>query len=148
VIFRGPLAGIIFAVIIVFGFLLALGDVLDLYDALWRYTVPATLVYAALIWIFALGPAKGQPKPRAAWPLGLDVILAKLGMTMAILIGSLGAIALVWDLIKLVGDHWHYIVLTLGVVALIVLFAMWPQKGKPDSGGSPRRTGKSDDIVS
>ena len=66
---RGPLARLIIAVVAVFGLLVALGDVLDFYDANWKVCVPLTLVYAAGIWVFALRDPKGEPLPPPAWPL-------------------------------------------------------------------------------
>jgi hypothetical protein len=119
----GTPARIALAVMAVVGFLLALGDVLDMYDALWRFTVPATLVYAALIWVFVLGPTKGEPPPRGVWPLGLDIVLGKLLVTIAILLATLGVIALGYDLFRLVADNWPWIVLALGLLAAIFAWA-------------------------
>jgi hypothetical protein len=139
----GTPARIALAVMAVVGFVLALGDVLDIYDALWKFTVPATLVYAALIWRFALGPAKGEPRPTGVWPLGLDIVLGKLAMTIALLFCTLGVVALGYDLLRLVADNWPYIVLALGVVAGLVVWA-WLLGRKGD--GAPPRPGP-DDLV-
>jgi len=139
----GTPARIALAVMAVVGFILAMGDVLDIYDALWRFSVPLTLVYAALIWRFALGPAKGEPRPRGVWPLGLDIVLGKLAATIAILLGTLGVIALGYDLVRLAADNWPYIVLALGVVAVIVVWALLAGRKRD---GAPPRPG-SDDLV-
>jgi membrane protein implicated in regulation of membrane protease activity len=117
--------------------------VLDIYDALWKFTVPATLVYAALIWRFALGPAKGEPRPKGVWPLGLDIVLGKLAMTIALLLCTLGVIALGYDLVRLVADNWPYIVLALAVVAVIAIWA-WLAGGKRTDAPPPPG---SDDLV-
>jgi len=139
----GTAARIALAVMALVGFVLALGDVLDIYDALWKFTVPATLVYAALIWRFALGPAKGAPRPKGVWPLGLDIVLSKLAMTIALLLCTLGVIALGYDLFRLVADNWPYVVLALGVVAAIAIWA-WLAGGKRTDSLPPPG---SDDLV-
>lgn len=120
----GPIGRVALVVLAVLGFLLALGDVLDFYDASWKISVPLTLVYAALIWRFALRPAKGEPPPTPAWPLGLDIILGKLAATAAVLLITLGAVALTWDLIGLIRDNWHYVVIAAVLLAVIVGWAM------------------------
>jgi hypothetical protein len=128
IVLYGPLARIAIVVMAILGFLLALGDVLDFYDALWMFTVPATVVYAVVIWVFVLAPAKGEAKPEATWPLGLDVILVKLMMTVALLLTTLGVIALGYDLVGLVIHNWPLILLALGVVVVIIGWAMLPER--------------------
>jgi hypothetical protein len=140
------------------GFVLALGDVLDFYDAWWKFTVPATIVLGALIWVFALSPAKGQPPPQPVWPLGLDIILGKLLMTIALLFGVLGVIALVYDAYGLILRNWHIIVVALGLLAVIlVVFVVIPAmrdskraaRGRPPlvKGGERHHAGR-DDLIS
>jgi len=122
---RGWPAVVMWVVLTVFAFLVALGDVLDFYDAWWKFTVPLTLVYAALLWRFAIPLLmKGEPPTEPTWPLGLDSILVNLMITITLLVATLGAIALVWDLIRLIGIHWHYVVITLGLLAVIIVWAM------------------------
>lgn len=62
----GPAARVAIVVGAIVGFILALGDVLDVYDALWKVTAPLTLVYAALIWRFALRPPRASQRRRRA----------------------------------------------------------------------------------
>ena len=139
----GTAARIALVVMALVGFLLALGDVLDMYDALWRFTVPLTLVYGALIWRFVLGPAKGEPKPKGYWPLSLDIVLGKLAVTIALLLATLGVIALGYDLFGLVAENWPWIVLALGLLAVIVLWACLPSRKR----ASARRLPGPDDLV-
>jgi hypothetical protein len=125
---RGPIGRAIFVVVAIGGFVLALGDVLDFYDAHWPFTVPLTLVYAALVWRFALAPAKGEAPPRPVWPLGLDLVLAKLAMTVVILLVTLGVVALGYDLVRLVAQNWPYVVAAGVIVAGIILWACLPER--------------------
>ena len=117
----GPAARVAIIVCAIVGFLLALGDVLDLYDALWRYTVPATLIYGALIWRFALATPKGEPSPAGGL---LATFLTKLVLTIALILATLGLIALIWDIVKLVADNWPYVVLALVIVAGVCVWAL------------------------
>jgi len=126
---RGPIGRLIILVLAIGGFILALGDVLDFYDAWWKFTVPATLVYAVLIWRFALATPKGEPEPTPGWPLGLNVIIVKLATTLALLLATLGVIALGYDIFLLVADHWHIIAVALGLVVVILLVALIPGIG-------------------
>jgi len=89
------------------------------------------------------GPAKGEARPKGAWPLGLDIVLGKLAATLAILLGTLGVIALGYDLVRLVADNWPWIVLALGLVAVIVIWACLAGRKRA---GAPPRPG-SDDLV-
>jgi hypothetical protein len=144
--FRGPIAVAIIVVLGIFSVVLALGDVLDFYDAWWKFTVPLTLVYAAVIWIFALAPAKGAPPDTPVWPLGLDIILGKLVMTIGLMLLTLGAISLTWDLIGLVRKNWPYVVIT--VVLLVVVMGCSALFGRSNkSGKKPAQEPGADDIV-
>ncbi len=118
----GPAARIALVVCAVFAFLLALGDVLDFYIALWRFTVPATLVYGALIYRFGLATPKGPDAPANGWDPGL--VLMKLLMTVAAVGATLGAIALVYDVAGLVVRNWHYVVLAFVIVAGVCLWGL------------------------
>ncbi len=126
----GPLARIAICVLAVFGFVLALGDVLDLYGAYWWITAPATLVYVVVLWRYALVPAKGAPPPTPVWPLGLDIVLTKALMTLALVMLTLGAVALAWDLIKLGAQYWPYLVLSLLILAAICVWSLIPGKAE------------------
>jgi hypothetical protein len=139
----------VFLAIAVGGFVLALGDVLDVYDAQWKISVPLTLVAGALIWRFALAPAAGEEKPGPGWPPALYLIL-KLGMTIALLLGVLGLIGLAYDLYGLVIGNWVYIVLALVLLAVVLLFAMIPERKKARARRAAARNADPgpDDLVS
>lgn len=121
-ILSGPMARVVILFCAVFGFLLAMGDVLDIYDALWRYTVPATLAYGALIWRFALATPKGEEPLSGRASRG--AFARKLVMTVLVILATLGVIALVWDIYVLVADNWPYVVLALVVMAAICVWAL------------------------
>jgi hypothetical protein len=123
----GPIGRAIILVLAIIGFILALGDVLDTYDAYWKFTVPLTVVYAGLIWRFALAPAEGEFTPKGGWALAFYLVL-KLGMTMALLLVTLGVIALGYDIFLLVVHNWHYVVIALAIIALIVGWAVLPER--------------------
>jgi len=144
---RGWPAVVVWVVLTVFAFLVAMGDVLDFYDAWWKFTVPLTLVYAAALWVFVVPLlTKGkEPLPKSTWPLGLDVILANLVITVSLLVATLLAVALIWDLIRLVGIHWHYIVITLVLLAVIIVWAMLMPEEKKGKGKRAKR--RADEVV-
>ena len=141
----GPIGRAIILVMAIFGFVLALGGVLDAYDAYWKFTAPLTVVYAGLIWRFALAPAKGEFVPERGWALAFYLVM-KLGMTIALLLVTLGLIALGYDVYRLIVHNWHYVVIALVIIALIVGWAVLPERksarkrhaagGQPDHPGS------------
>jgi hypothetical protein len=143
---RGPIGRLVILALAIGGFILAMGDVLDFYDAWWKITVPLTLVYAAAIWIFALGTPKGESKPEAVWPLGLDIILGKLLMTVGLLLVTLGVVALAWDLFLLVKHNWAMILVALGLMVVIVLFAMIPQRKSSRRPQADAKSAGVDDV--
>ena len=144
----GPLGRAAFFIIAIGGFLLALGDLLDIYAALWRFTVPATLVYGALLWRFALPSAKDAAQPEGAGEWVIFLVL-NLGMTVALILGTLGVIALGYDLYGLVLGNWPWIVLTIGLLAVIFT---WATLAEGRTRKRQRATGHpaagSDDLVS
>jgi hypothetical protein len=121
VVLWGPAARIAIIISGVVGFVLALGDVLDLYDALWPYTLPATAIYGALIWRFALATPKGEPPVSGGAPA---LVLMKLAMTIALILATLGLAGLALDIARLVAGNWPYIVLALVIVAAVCLWAV------------------------
>jgi hypothetical protein len=155
----GPVGRAIILVLAIFGFVLALGGVLDAYDAYWMFTVPLTVVYGALIWRFALAPADGEFTPTGGWALAVYHVL-RLVMTIALLLVTLGVVALGYDVFLLVVHNWHYVVVALVIVMLIVGWAMLPERESTrrrragDSRNGPPRVGEltdppgSDDLVS
>jgi bacteriorhodopsin len=114
---RGWAARAFLIVCAIFGFLAGLATVLDYYDAYWQITVPATLVYAALLYVFATPKAEPDDKPLA-------VVFTKLLVTVLWIALSFGAIAAVIWLCKLVADNWPYVVIAAVIVVGIVLWAM------------------------
>jgi small-conductance mechanosensitive channel len=146
---RGPLGALAFLIIAIGGFILAVGDVLDVYDAQWKISVPLTLIAGALIWRFALATAAGEEKPRRGWPVAV-YLLMKLGMTVALLLGVLGLIGLAYDLYGLVIGNWVYIVLALVLMAAVLLFAMIPERKKARARRAAGRDADPgpDDLVS
>jgi len=148
---RGPIGRLVILVLAIGGFILALGDVLDFYDAWWKFTVPLTLVYAVVIWRFALATPKGEPEPAPGWPLGLNVIIVKLATTVGLLLATLGVIALGYDLFLLVAHNWHIIVVALGLVVVIMLVALIPGLGssrkRRRAANHPDRTSASAEDV-
>jgi hypothetical protein len=125
----GPLGRLAFFVIAIGGFLLALGEVLDIYIALWMFTLPATAVYGALLWCFALPSAQDGARPEGAGEWALFLVL-KLGMTIALVLGTLGVIALGYDLYGLVLGNWPWIVLTIGLLAVIFVWTTLAEGGR------------------
>jgi hypothetical protein len=122
--------------------------VLDVYDAQWKISVPLTLVAGALIWRFALAPAAGEKKPRPGWSVAVHLAM-KLGMTIALLLGGLGLIGLAYDLYGLAAGNWAYIVLALVLLAVILLFAMIPERRKSrERRAAGRKADPPDDLVS
>jgi hypothetical protein len=90
--------------------------VLDFYDAYWIYTVPATVAYAVVLWVFAT--PKAEPGDNLA-----EVILGKLFVTILLVAATFIAIAVVIWLCKLVADNWPYVVIAAVIVLGIVLWA-------------------------
>ncbi len=89
---------------------------LDFYDAYWIYTVPATVAYAVVLWVFAT--PKAEPGDNLA-----EVILGKLFVTILLVAATFIAIAVVIWLCKLVADNWPYVVIAAVIVLGIVLWA-------------------------
>ena len=113
---RGWPARVFLIVAAIFGFLAALATVLDFYDAYWMYTVPATVLYGVVLWVFAT--PKAEPNDGLA-----EVILAKLFVTILLVAATFIAIAVVIWLCKLVADNWPYVVIAAAIVLGIVLWA-------------------------
>jgi hypothetical protein len=121
---RGPLGAFVLFVLSVFAYLLALGDVLDTYDAYWKFSVPLTGVYAVLLWIFAaprvlravLPPVEGEA------PSALVDNIAKVIFTFLFLLATLIAVALIWDIMRLIRDNWHYVLVSVGLVVVLVVW--------------------------
>jgi hypothetical protein len=144
---RGPVGLAALVIIAVCGFLLAMGDVLDLYDALWKFTVPATVVYGALLWRFALTPAKDDERLQGAGAWTLHLVL-KLGMTVALMLGTLGVIALGYDVYGLVLANWRIIVVAIGLLGVIAIWATLAEWGRTRKRAAGQPAARSDDLVS
>lgn len=148
----GPIGRVIILVLAIFGFVLALGDVLDAYDANWKVTVPLTVIYAVLIWRFALSPAEDEFMPKGGWALAFYLVM-KLGMTIALLLLTLGVVALAYDLFRLVADNWPYVVMALVIIALIIGWALLPERknarkrGASTGRAAPEPPPGSDDLI-
>lgn len=125
IILRGWVARVVLIVIGVLGFAAAAADVLDLYIAAWKVTAPATLLYGALIWRFALPPMDAAP-PRGPGEIALE-IGSKLALTLAAIAATLGLVALgiyAWRLAK---TNWAYILLSLVLLAVAFAWAWFDQ---------------------
>jgi membrane protein implicated in regulation of membrane protease activity len=64
-------------------------------------------------------------------------------MTIAILLATLGVIALGYDLFRLVADNWPWVVLALGLLAIVFIWAWLAGRKRA---GAPPPPG-SDDLV-
>jgi hypothetical protein len=114
---RGWTARIFLIVCAIIGFLTALAFVADFYTAYWVYCVPATLLYAAGLWIFAT--------PKAGPGDGLtEVFFGKLFVTIIFVAMTFGAIAAVIFVCTLVADNWPYVVLAALIIVGIVVWAL------------------------
>jgi hypothetical protein len=129
---RGRAAVAYIVLLAVAGFLLALGGVLDAFDAHWKIAVPLTVLYAVLIWCFAWGPYMGDAKPSPTWPPSADMIVGRSVMTLGSLFATLFVISATYDLYLTVLANWHYLVVALVLMAVIVGIAMLlPKSAQP-----------------
>jgi hypothetical protein len=135
---RGWPARVMLTILAILGFLGGLATVLDFYDAYWQFTVPATLAYAVLLYIFA------TPKAEPGDGTG-EVIFAKLFVTILIVGGTFAAVAAVIWLCTLVADNWPYIVLALLIVGGIVLWAVIA--GSMDERRARRKAAEDDPLA-
>jgi hypothetical protein len=135
---RGTAARVALLVMAVVGFVLAMGDVLDLYVVLWKFTLPGTLVYAVLLWCFVLAEPRDEPQTP---------VVVKLAMLLVLLLTTLGAVALAWDLYGLVARNWPMILLAFALLAVIFGWTFLTTRKAPKSEPKPRRD-RRDDLVS